>query len=274
MLADYVAFVRTSFLHAFMDMIQRRRSQMVALILLLPAFIPLILLFLPRGDINTSNTFVFDNMAEMLYVLTVTPLLALFFGAMLVGEDIESQTIPYILTRPVPRSAWITGRFLAFMVLCSLLIFVALTITFITCSILEISFPSGTTLMNLFRYEAAAIAGLLGYGGICMLLGAVVKRPVIVGVLFIFGWQRAAFFAPGITDFFTIEKYVTALLPEGSSSVAVLGREAITEAYKAEMAVSAPIALMTLIAIAIVCIALTSSAVLNREYTTPTAVTE
>ena len=274
MLVNYLTFVRTSFSHAFLDMLHRRRSQVIAIILLLPAFIPLLLLFLPRGQLDNGVTFVFDNMAEMLYIYAVTPLLSLFFGAMLVGEDIESQTIPYILTRPVPRSAWIAGRFLAFLVLCSLLLFAALSITFVTCSILDVSFPAGKTLVTMLHYEGAGIAALLGYGSICMLLGAVVKRPVILGVLLIFGWQRAAMYAPGITDFFTIEKYVNALLPEGGASIVVLSQAAITDAYKSEMVVSAPSALMTLIVIAIGCVVLTSAAVLSKEYTTPTAVTE
>jgi len=274
-MSNYFSFVLSSFMHAFLDMLQRRRSQVVGAVMVMPAVIPLLLLVLPRGDeIDTGVSFIFDNMAEMLYVQAATPLLALFFGAMLIGEDVEAQTIPYILTRPVPRSAWVAGRFLAYLALCSILLFVALAVTFISCSIFDVAFPSGSTFKSLFHFQGAGMAGLLGYGGVCMLLGALVKRPVIVGVLLIFGWQRGAMFAPGVTDFFTIEKYVTALLPGGGTSIAVQGRAALTDQYKAELAVSAPTAFFVLLVIAIACIALTSAAVLSREYTTPTAVTE
>lgn len=275
MTADYFRFAATAFSHTFLDMLQRRRNQVIAVIISLPAFIPMLLIVLPTSeDFASENTFVFTQMAELLYIRAVTPLLALFFGAMLIGEDIESQTIPYILSRPVPRSAWIAGRFLAYLAVTSLLMFAVLTISFVSCSILEISFPSMDTFLALLRYEGVAVMSLMGYGAICMLLGAIVRRPIIVGILLIFLWQRFAMWAPGITDFFTIEKYVNALLPGGGSNVVSLIELTVFDAYKAELAVSAPVAVLTLIAIAVACLARTTVAVLNKEYTTPTAVTE
>lgn len=275
MTADYFRFAATAFSHTFLDMLQRRRNQVIAVIISLPAFIPMLLIVLPTSeDFASENTFVFTQMAELLYIRAVTPLLALFFGAMLIGEDIESQTIPYILSRPVPRSAWIAGRFLAYLAVTSLLMFAVLTISFVSCSILEISFPSMHTFLALLRYEGVAVMSLMGYGAICMLLGAIVRRPIIVGILLIFLWQRFAMWAPGITDFFTIEKYVNALLPGGGSNVVSLIELTVFDAYKAELAVSAPVAVLTLIAIAVACLARTTVAVLNKEYTTPTAVTE
>ncbi len=275
MTAGYFRFAATTFSHAFLDMLQRRRNQVIAAIVSLPAFIPLLLTLLPTNvDFDNENAFVFTQMAELLYIKAVTPLLALFFGAMLIGEAIESQTIPYILSRPVPRSAWITGRFLAYLAVASLMMFAVLTISFVSCSILQTSFPSMDRFLTLLRYEGVAVMSLMGYGAICMLLGAIVRRPIIVGILLIFLWQRMAMWAPGITDFLTIEKYVNALLPGGRSNVVSLVEAAAISAYKAELAVSAPTAVLTLIVIAAACIGGTTVAVLNKEYTTPTAVTE
>ncbi len=273
--SDYFRFVATTFTHTFLDMLRRRRNQMIAAIVALPAFIPLLLLVLPTSeDFDRENAFVFTQMVEIFYIRAVTPLLALFFGAMLIGEDIESQTIPYILSRPIPRSAWISGRFLAYLAICSLLMLLALTVTFVSCSILEISFPSPDSLLLLLHYEGAAIMSLLGYGAICMLLGAIVRRPIIVGILLIFVWQRVAMFAPGMTDFLTIEKYVNALLPGGGSSVISLVEANAFDVIKTGLPISAPGAGVALIVIAALCIAGTTHAVLNKEYTTPTAVTE
>ena len=273
--SDYFRFMTTTFAHTFLDMLRRRRNQMIGGIVALPAFIPLLLLVLPTGEgFDSGDTFVFTQMAEIFYIRAVTPLLALFFGAMLIGEDIESQTIPYILSRPIPRSAWIWGRFLAYWAVCSLLMLLALTVTFVSCSILEISFPSLDSLLLLLHYEGAAVMSLLGYGAICMLLGALVRRPFIVGILLIFLWQRLAMFAPGVTDFLTIEKYVIALLPGGGSSVISLLEANAFEVIKTGLPISAPAAVVALLVIAALCVAGTTQAVLNKEYTTPTAVTE
>jgi len=271
----YVQFLVTTFTHAFFDMIKRRRNQVIGAVILLPALIPLLLLVLPKSvDFTTSDTFVFTQMIEIFYIRAVTPLLALFLGAMLIGEDIESQTIPYILSRPIPRSAWVTGRFLAYLAASSLLLFVTLTVTFVSCSILEISFPSLDNLLLLFQYQGTAIMSLLGYGAICMLIGALVRRPIIVGILLIFLWQRLAMFAPGLSDYFTIEKYVNALTPGGGTNVISILEETAFQVIKSGMAITPFWAALALIAIAAACIAGTTRAVLKKEYTTPTAVTE
>lgn len=273
--ADYFRFIATTFSHAVLDMVRRRRNQTIGAIITLPALIPLLLLALGTGqDFDEANTSVFANMVEMLYIRAVTPLLALFFGAMLIGEDIESQTIPYVLSRPVPRSAWVSGLFLAYWTICSLLLALALTLTYVSCIVLDVSFLSSDTVLLLLRYEGAAVMSLLGYGAVCMLLGAVVRRPIVVGILLIFLWQRAAMFAPGLTDFLTIEKYVNALLPGGGSSVVSLMEASAFEIIKSETPISAASATIALIAVAATCVAGTTRAVLNREYTTPTAVTE
>lgn len=279
MLNAHLQFAWMAFLHSFDEMIRQRRSQIVAIIVILPAFIPLLLLVLPLDeDFDLTGAQAFTPMAEFFFISAVTPLLALFFGAMLIAESIEAQTIPYLLTRPIPRSSWIAGRFLAYLAMSSVILLAAFIATFISISIYDITFPSIANVGLLLRYEGVAIASLMGYGGICMLLGAVVRRPVIVGVLFIFGWQSAARLAPGITDFFTIEKYVLALVPPSETGIAhildLMSTSSPIGVYKSGIEISAPGAVLVLAAIAAACVALTTLAVLNKEYTTPTAVTE
>lgn len=273
--SSYVGYFATAFAQTLSAMLRRRRSQVVGAIVVMPAFIPLLLVFLPpSNDIETGEIWVFTPIIEIFYISAVAPLLALFFGTMLLGEDIESQTIPYILTRPTPRSAWVLGRFTAFLTACSGLMFVAFGLAFATSCVLQPLFLSVGNVVLLFHYLLAVMASLLGYGAICTFLGSVVRRPVVVGVLLIFGWQRGAMMAPGLPDFLTIEKHVNTLLPGGGGAAIQFMRESPFFEYKGELLVSAPAAALTLVAIAAVCMALTTLAVMRREYTTPTAVTE
>ena len=80
--------------------------------------------------------------------------------------------------------------------------------------------------------------------------------------------------APGLTDFLTIEKHVNTLLPGGGGTVIQFMSESPIFEYKGEVLVSASVAALTLAAIAAVCMALTTLAVMRREFTTASAVTE
>src|SRR5512145_3265697 len=117
----YFRAASTSFAHAISASLRRRRTHVAFALVILPALIPLSLALLPHehGDEEVTRGWVLTQMIEIFYVTGVTPLLALFFAAMLVGEEVESQTVSYILTRPIPRSAWVVGKFAAYVAVCS-----------------------------------------------------------------------------------------------------------------------------------------------------------
>ena len=109
---------------------------------------------------------------------------------------------------------------------------------------------------------------LAAYGSFSMFLGAFFKRPVIYGVLFLFGWQRVAILVPGIIDFITIEKYLKLLLPPLAvqRDNPVL-RMALVEFQKQEFVIGASKAIAILSVTILLFIGLTSVIVRHREYT-------
>ena len=114
--APYPRFVVTAALHTLTLLPRRKMTYFAAFIAFSPLLIPLALV-LPR-DIwfEADGRGVFMALAGMIYVNALCPLMALFFGCMLIGEDLESGTFPYVLTRPIPRSAWVLGKFIGYWV--------------------------------------------------------------------------------------------------------------------------------------------------------------
>lgn len=272
----YLLAVHTTLAHGLSAALRRRRTHVAFALIILPALIPLLILLVPHthGSDEPTRGQVLMLMIETFYIGGVTPLLALFFAAMLVGEDVESQTISYLLTRPIPRTAWLIGKFLSYLIVCSGLI--AASILTLRLSVLPLLDTPSTTVgaLTLLRYEGVAAMALLGYGAICMLLGALFRHPIIIGALLFFGWQRIALLSPGATDFLTIQKYTTALLPGGGGNVASLIGGATSGLFNSKVAVSPPIAMLVLVLIAVGCIALAGVTVRYREYTVPAAVTD
>jgi len=264
----YGRFLKASCSHALVMTLRRRNAVLAAAVALTPVLIPLALAFLSEAAYAEDGSLIFKRMVEALYLTAIAPLLALFFGSMLIGEDVESQTIPYVLTRPIPRSALVGGKYLAFMMISTAIMLPAIVLTFAACTVLGgISFSgAGTTLLA--HYCGVTVMSLLGYGALCMLFGALFKRPIIVGVVAIFGWQRVALFVPGFIDFFTIEKYVQMLLPRlAGEREKVVIQTALAEFHKKVYLISASKAVVALIVISMLLLWLTTFVVKRREYT-------
>jgi len=271
--SGYVSYVAVAFGHALTMTLRRKRTILAAGVALTPVLIPLALAFLSVLTFAEDGSKVFVHLVEYVYLQSMAPLLALFFGPMLVGEEVELQTITYLLTRPIPRTALVVGRFLAYFLIASAILVVSIAMTFAACTALGALGFSLANFKLLAHYEGVGLMALLGYGALAMFLGAWMKRPIIVGILFIFGWQRIAMIIPGLVDFLTIEKYIRSLLP-----VLATEREnpviqtPLGEFQKSEFLINQPKAAIMLIVITVVFVAMTCIAVRWREYSNARAV--
>ena len=272
--AGYAQYLAGAFSHATLMMLRRRRIILAATLSLSPLFIPLALAFLSDTAFAEDGNRVFVHLVEYLYLKAIAPLLALFFGCMLIGEDVELQTMPYLLTRPFPRSALVLGRFASYLLISSTILVVSIAMIFAACtSVGNLPFNSETVRL-LVQYAAVAVLALFGYGAFAMFLGATTKHPIIFGIMFIFGWQRLALYIPGMVDFMTIEKYLLALLPKLATERAnVVIKTALGEFEKQQWLIAAPKALAGLFIIGGCLICATCLSVRWREYSAARAVT-
>jgi len=266
-------YLNVSCSHALVMTLRRRNAVLAAAVTLTPVLIPLALAFLSESVYAEDGSRIFKQMVERLYLGAIAPMLGLFFATMLIGEDVESQTLPYVLTRPIPRSALVVGKYAAFMAISTTVMLPAIVLTFAACTALGgISF-SGSSISMLTHYCGVAIMSLAGYGAVCMMFGALFKRPIITGVVAIFGWQRLALYVPGFIDFFTIEKYVNMLIGEAASlKTSPVMKPALMEFQKKVFLISASKAFVALLIISCVFMCVTIFVVRSREYTTARAV--
>jgi ABC-type transport system involved in multi-copper enzyme maturation permease subunit len=263
-----------SFLHATQMMLRRRRIILATLLSLSPLFIPLALAFLSDTAFAEDGNRVFVQLVEFIYLKAIAPLLALFFGCMLIGEDVELQTMTYLLTRPFPRSAFVIGRFLSYMLVASMILVLSIIMIFSACtSVGNLAFTAETVRL-LVHYLAVAMLALFGYGAFAMFLGSTVKHPIIFGIAFLFGWQKLALYVPGMVDFLTIEKYLLELLPKLATQRAnIVIQTALGEFEKQQWHITTPKALASLFFISSCFILGTCLAVRWREYSAARAVT-
>ena len=201
------------------QMLWSRRSIFLGLLLGGPILIAAVLrivdtLYRAGFQINgarTSGSIVFGLMIWILYIRFIVPVLGVFYGTSLIADEVDDKTITYLFTRPISRSAVLLGKYLAYLVCTILLVLPSVMIVFFLVvptggGSIGQAFPSLVTDL------AMLAAGLMAYGAVFALVGTRLKRPLIVGLVFAFGWEPAVLFFPGYLKRLTVMYYLQALV--------------------------------------------------------------
>jgi hypothetical protein len=155
---------------------------------------------------------IFGGMIWLLYLRFVVPVLGAFYGTSLISDEVEDRTITYLFTRPVPRGAVIIGKYLAYLVCTGLVVLPSVTIVYLL--ITPIAGGSiGATFPQLVTDLGLLALGLAVYGAVFALIGALVPRPLVAGLVLVFGWEQVALLVPGYLRRFTVAHYLQSLVP-------------------------------------------------------------
>jgi ABC-type transport system involved in multi-copper enzyme maturation permease subunit len=171
-----------------------------------------------------SGPTIFGVMMWLLYVRFIVPILGVFYGTALIADEVEDKTITYLFTRPIAHSAVLIGKYLAYMACTLLLLWPSAMLAFFL-----VVPTGGGSIGGMFPSLLADFgmlaAGLAAYGAVFALVGARVKRPLLVGLLFALGWEPTMLLVPGYLKRATVAYYLQALVPHEmphDSSVAFL----------------------------------------------------
>lgn len=203
------------------QMLWSRRSVFLALLaggpVLLAVAVRVVSATLPTAALRVNGAVVggpaiFGIMIWLMYVRFIVPVLGAFYGTSLVADEVEDKTITYLFTRPIPRGAVLIGKYLAYLVCTVLLILPSVTLNYLLIvpmggGNLGREFPA------LLRDLGLLALGLAAYGALFALVGARLKRPLVIGLVFVFGWEPGVLLFPGYLKQFTIAYYLQALVP-------------------------------------------------------------
>jgi len=210
---------------------------------------PILVALVYRGAValelatQTSSFGVFSVLTATVSLPFVAPMLALFYASGVVSDDAEAGTLRYFLTRPVARADLLLGRAVGNL---AIVLFLFLP-PFVLCYYLTLAGSGWEELGNRFPTLVldivAAVLGIFAYSGLFSLAGTVLKRPLIFGLFFVFGWQAGASIVPGVVRYFTVTHYLHSLMPHESFRGALAGlagqRSSLVEAAIALLVIGA-----------------------------------
>jgi ABC-2 family transporter protein len=167
------------------------------------------------NGVRVGGARVFGEMFWMFFIWFIVPVLGVFYGTSLVADEVEDKTITYLFTRPIQRGAVLMGKYLAYLVCTTLVVLPSVMIVyFMLVPLTEV----GATFRMLVTDLGILAVALAAYGALFALAGAVLKRPLVFGLVFAFGWEKAALLMPGYLKRFTLLQYVQALVPHAMPS--------------------------------------------------------
>jgi ABC-2 type transport system permease protein len=200
------------------EMLWSRRTIFMALVVGSPVLLAVVARIVQASGIaplrvngvRVDAASMFGMMIWVLFLRFIIPVLGVFYGTSLVADEVEDKTITYLFTRPVRRGAVLVGKYLAYLACTTMVVLPAVMIVyFLLVPFAEIP----ASFMWLITDLGLLAIGIAAYGAVFTLVGAVMKRPLVVGLIFAFGWEQLAMLLPGYLRRFTLAYYLQALVP-------------------------------------------------------------
>ncbi len=201
------------------EMLWSRRTIFMGLVVGLPVVLALVVRAfdlagasgLRVNNMAVDGPAIFGLMIWAFFLKFSVPVLGVFYGTSLIADEVEDKTITYLFTRPIARQAVLIGKYLAY-VACT--IFVVLpSIVLVWILVIPMGGSLGGNFLDLVKDLGIVALGLAVYGALFAFIGAYFKRPLLIGLVFVFGWEQAILAFPGYLKQFTVAFYLQGLVP-------------------------------------------------------------
>jgi ABC-2 type transport system permease protein len=249
------------------EMLWSRRTVFLAIVVGCPVLVAAVIRIVDSAGIvpfrldgrRVDYTAIFGAMIWLLFLRFIVPVLGIFYGTSLIADEIEDKTITYLFTRPIRRSAVLIGKYIAYLVCTILVVLPGVMLVYF----LIVPFQQIAASFTLLLIDLGLLAlGLAAYGGLFALVGTTLKRPLIAGLVFAFGWEQLALLLPGYMRRFTLMYYVQSLVPHAMPAEGV---QSLLQAFFSDT----PSTLTCLVSLAVaiaVSLGLAGRIVERREY--------
>lgn len=230
------------------QMVRSRRTMFIAVIVGGPVLLAVVARLSGNASVNVTinggrvgGADVFDTILWLLFLRFAVPVLGVWYGTSLIADEVDEKTITYLFIRPIRRGAIVVGKYLAYLACTSLVVLGAATLVYVA---LVMRSPPGDS-VSLPKGLAVLALGLAAYGALFAFIGASLRRPMVAGLIFAFGWEQVALLVPGYLRRFTLAYHLEALFRGTPAALA---------------------GLFWLLAITAGCLLLATRAVERREY--------
>ena len=200
-LGPALVLARTTFLSTV------KSWRMLGLALL--AFFPAVIVggMAANGTQGAPLVDVYEVLVVQLFLPLVLLLLSLLLAVPLLRDEIDEQTISYLVTRTLGKTAIVLGKYLGYLALALLLLLPSVALTYGI-----VAGDSGNAYGELSgvlpSLLAATTLGVIAYGAFYLLLGLLTRRALLAGLVYAFLWEFLLGNLPGTVPDLTVMHYL------------------------------------------------------------------
>jgi ABC-2 type transport system permease protein len=144
------------------------------------------------------------------YLGFVLPLFTLSYATAAFGTDRESRSLVWLMTRPIPRSGIYLAKFLGALPWC---------LMFGLGGFVVLCLAGGEYgRQSLSMYWPAAAAATIAFSAMFHLIGAIFRRPVVVGLVYVFFFESLVGSLPGSLKLLSLTFYARSLMYNAAAS--------------------------------------------------------
>ncbi len=199
--------IKTVFSFFFKNSLKSRKTKLFFFLSIIPSIIIIIINIVNKGSSDPAFNNLFEKIGLIYFFVFYIQALALFLGTSIINDEVSDKTLIYLTTKPISKSSILIGKYLAYYINALLIVIIGVLLAFIS------DYKMGLNLTTIILILGIAAIALLSYMAMFNLFGTVLKRPIMIGLVFVFGWEPLASLIGGTVQKFSYAYYINFLLP-------------------------------------------------------------
>lgn len=176
--------------------------------------VPLVLtLSLAAGNVEGFDIILFQILLIPLFLQVVLIFVTLVNATTLIREEIDDNTLPFLLTRPISKPAIVSYKYLGYFAAVLALLLPSIVLAYGVTE-LHAGIPINTDLDVLGAFLIVTVLGTAAYGALFLFLSVMVRKPLAAGLLIGFVWESIVGMIPGDVRLLSVIHYLKSILKD------------------------------------------------------------
>ncbi len=199
--------IKTVFSFFLKISLKSRKTKLFFFLSILPSIIIIIINIINKGSSDPAFNNMFEKIGLIYFFVFYIQALALFLGTSIINDEVSDKTLIYLTTKPISKSSILIGKYFAYYINALFIVLIGVLVAFIS------DYKMGLSITTIISVLGIAAIALLSYMAIFNLFGTILKRPIMIGLVFVFGWEPLVSLIGGTVQKFSYAYYINFLLP-------------------------------------------------------------
>jgi ABC-2 type transport system permease protein len=180
--------------------------------LIIGAFLPtfVIIGLIAHGITGNDLVSAYELLVGELFLPMVLLIVALLLAVPLFREEIDQQSLSYLLTRTLGKPGIVLGKYLGYVLVACTILLPPVVVSYGIVAIWG-SPPAGMLDGVLPALLVSTVLGIIAYGAIYLFLGLVTRSALIIGLIYAFVWEYLIGGLSGLAPDLSVMHYLMSL---------------------------------------------------------------